>query len=95
MLHFHDTRTSHRAFLADHDTVGPPTYPAGRVCEDPACDAVLSIYNAFDLCWQCDQRHERQALENMVAGAIEEVIYGDPLPDRLVVAGRALAGMAA
>ena len=31
----------------------PPTYPAGRICSEPACDQPLSIYNCGPSCHAC------------------------------------------
>ena len=28
------------------------TYSAGRVCSEPGCETLLSIYNRSDMCWQ-------------------------------------------
>ena len=82
------TRISDRAHPVDHSAVGPETYAKGRVCLD--CDTHLSIYNAFDLCWQCDVKRERRFLTAMADTDIEELIEGGQLTDRLVYAGLAL-----
>ena len=91
---YHDPQLNTRCFHQGDDQ-GPATYPKGRICEAPGCDTVLSIYNAFHLCWQCDQRAERHALEHLVAGVIEDIIEGDRLPLYQQQAGLALARMAA
>ena len=32
-------------------------HETGRVCEEPECETVLSIYNATGWCWQHEQPH--------------------------------------
>ena len=34
-----------------------PTNPPDRVCAEEGCDTRLSIYNAWNRCWQHEPRH--------------------------------------
>jgi len=44
-----------RASTVGGDAPASRRYPAGRVCREPGCDTVLSVYNPRELCGQ----HER------------------------------------
>lgn len=46
-----------RGRMAPGDTRQNAVYGQGRVCQEPACATVLSIYNASGWCWQHEQPH--------------------------------------
>ena len=46
-----------RGRMAPGETRLNPVHRSGRVCEDPACATVLSIYNATGWCWQHERPH--------------------------------------
>ena len=67
------------------DTDPFETFGKGRVC--PNDGTIISQYNPHDFCWLCVSRIDRSQAE--------EIIEGEPLPDRLVHAGHALAPLTA
>lgn len=31
----------------------PPTFPKGRICKEPACETILSVFNGTETCSAC------------------------------------------
>ena len=56
----------------------PPTFPEGRVCQQPACSTVLSIYNRQELC----SKHQEARLRPPRQG---RRCLADVEPDRRLV----------
>lgn len=46
-----------RGRMAPGNTGQNAVYDQGRVCQEPTCATVLSIYNASGSCWQHEKPH--------------------------------------
>lgn len=46
-----------RGRMAPGDARSSQVHETGRVCAEPECETVLSIYNATGWCWQHEEPH--------------------------------------
>jgi hypothetical protein len=46
-----------RGRMAPGDANANEVHGTSRVCDEPTCDTVLSMYNATGWCWQHEQPH--------------------------------------